>query len=352
MQLPAALRQGVDTALADIPLRDLADAVQILSERYRRGRRDGAPHLSSDLAACAYLATRLPATFAAIAAAFDALAEVRPDFAPRSLLDVGAGPGTAMWAAAERWPIADARLVECSGAIRALGQALAMSAPVARIAWDDADLARGLPSGEKCDLVVVAYVLNELEQDAADRVIDSAWHRSSDTLVVVEPGTPAGWRRMLQVRARVLAAGAHVLAPCPHAGECPLEEPDWCHFSRKVARSRLHRMAKDATVPWEEEKFIYLAVSRHDPASQNHPASRHDPAPRHDPSSLPPRLDGPSARVLGPPKTASGRVSLKLCQRDGSAATRLFTRRAGEAYRVARRLDWGDAWPAQTPPAR
>lgn len=218
MQLPAALRQGVDTALADIPLRDLADAVQILSERYRRGRRDGAPHLSSDLAACAYLATRLPATFAAIAAAFDALAEVRPDFAPRSLLDVGAGPGTAMWAAAERWPIADARLVECSGAIRALGQALAMSAPVARIAWDDADLACGLPSGEKCDLVVVAYVLNELEQDAADRVIDSAWHRSSDTLVVVEPGTPAGWRRMLQVRARVLAAGAHVLAPCPHAG--------------------------------------------------------------------------------------------------------------------------------------
>jgi ribosomal protein RSM22 (predicted rRNA methylase) len=378
MELPVALRRGVDAALAGIPLGHLAAAAQTLSDRYRREVLDGVLHLSDDMTARAYLAVRLPATFAAIAATFDAIMEMRPDFAPRSLLDVGAGPGTAMWAAAERWPIADARLIERSGAIRALGESLAAAAPVARIVWDDADLARDLPQGAQNDLVVIAYLLNELDQDAADRLIDAAWRRSADTLAVVEPGTPAGWHRILQVRKILLAAGAHLLAPCPHAAACPVEEPDWCHFSRTVARSRMHRLAKDAEVPWEEEKFIYLAVSRHapasrhaaasrrdpvlrheryEPASPNDPASRHAPASRLDPAcrgdaAAAGRAGVPAARVIAPPKAGRGRVSLRLCRSDGSAATHLFTRRDGEAYRIARRLGWGDAWPADEPPAR
>ena len=41
-------------------------------------------------------------------------------------------------------------------------------------------------------------------------------------------------------------------------------------------------------------------------------------------------------------RTASGRVSLKLCQPDGTAAGRLFTRRDGAVYNAARRVGWGD----------
>jgi ribosomal protein RSM22 (predicted rRNA methylase) len=381
MELPVALRRGVDAALAGIPLGHLAAAAQTLSDRYRREVRDGVLHLSDDMTARAYLAVRLPATFAAIAATFDAIVEMRPDFAPQSLLDVGAGPGTAMWAAAERWPIADARLIERSGAIRTLGESLAAAAPVARIVWDDADLARDLPQGAQNDLVVIAYLLNELDQDAADRLIDAAWRRSADTLAVVEPGTPAGWHRILQVRKILLAAGAHLLAPCPHAAACPVEESDWCHFSRTVARSRMHRLAKDAALPWEEEKFIYLVACRRDPASRHDPASRRDLAPRHEPAfryepasphdpalrqdpasphdpacrgdaAAAGRTGVPAARVIAPPNKGRGRVSLTLCHSDGTATTRLFTRRAGKSYGIARRLGWGDAWPADEPPAR
>lgn len=326
MELPAALRQAVDATLAHVPLAQLSDAARTLSERYRGEIRDDRLHISDDLAARAYLATRLPATYAAMSAAFDAVAEMRPEFAPHSLLDLGAGPGTAMWAATRIWPVADALLVERSGAIRSVGETLSAGAGVEKVVWNDSDLTRDVPEGRR-DLVVIAYVLNELPPAAANRLLSEAWERCQDTLVVVEPGTPAGWRRILRVRELLLSAGGHVVAPCPHVATCPLSEPDWCHFSRKVARSRLHRLAKGADVPWEDEKFVYLAASRQ-------PASR--------------TIAG---RVISPPKAASGRVSLKLCRSDGTAGERLVTRREGPAYKTARRLDWGDAWPAAARPA-
>ena len=75
--------------------------------------------------ALAYLAVRLPATYAAVRASFAAIAEARADFAPKTVLDIGAGPGTALWAAADCWPdLADVLLVEASPVFRACGEAL------------------------------------------------------------------------------------------------------------------------------------------------------------------------------------------------------------------------------------
>ena len=71
-------------------------------------------------------------------------------------------------------------------------------------------------------------------------------------------------------------------------------------------------------MPWEDEKYIYIAVSRH-------------------------AAEVPAARVIAPTQQASGQVRLKLCQQDGASAQRLVTRREGEAYKSARRVEWGDA---------
>jgi ribosomal protein RSM22 (predicted rRNA methylase) len=87
-----------------------------------------------------------------------------------------------------------------------------------------------------------------------------------------------------------------------------------------VARSALHRRAKQAAVPWEDEKFIYLAASRR-------------PG------------DVPAARILARPRSGSGRVAVKLCRQDGTAGEELRTRRDGAAFKAFRRLDWGDAVP-------
>jgi len=319
MELPPALREAVNRALEGVSASDLARAAASLSLRYRSETRDGKWHVANDLTARAYLAARLPATFAAVRAAMDFIAQVRPEFSPKTMLDAGAGPGTALWAAAERWPeIVSATMIEGSSAMRNWGETLAREAHVPKVIWRGGDVVAEMARQSTHDFVALAYVLSELAQDAQDKLVERLWALTGDILLIVEPGTPAGWRRILRARGALLLAGAHMVAPCPHAKTCPLHEPDWCHFARRVSRSRVHRLAKEADVPWEDEKYIYLAVSRR-------------------------AVDAPKARVIASPQHSSGKVALKLCLQDGMSAERLITRREGDDYKAARRLEWGDA---------
>lgn len=318
MELPTRLRRAVDQALEGVPLAELTQAAARLSDRYRGETMDGALHISSDLAAKAYIATRLPATYAAVREAMARLAELRPDFHPKRLLDVGSGPGTVLWAAADCWPdLQDAVLLEAAPAIRKSGELLARSSPVEHVEWQSADIVRGLAVDEPRDLVCLAYVLSELVHDRRPRLIDDLWRLTKDIMLIVEPGTPKGWQRILAARMQLIEAGAHVVAPCPHHQACPILAPDWCHFSRRVARSRLHRLAKEADVPWEDEKFIYLAASRN-------------------------RGLTPEARILAPPRVGKGHINVKLCCADGSLRQRAVSKRDGALFKAARRSDWGD----------
>ncbi|MDP3492538.1 MAG: small ribosomal subunit Rsm22 family protein [Hyphomonadaceae bacterium] len=320
MELPLRLRQAVDGALQGVAISELAAATKVLSHRYRNEVRDGRLHIADDKLALAYIATRMPATYAAIHKSLAALAERQPDFAPRTALDVGAGPGTVMWAASDIWPdLQSATLLEASPAIRAVGEKLAAASNLAHIDWRHTDITRDAERLAPSDLVTLAYVLDELSAEQRNKLVDRLWSLTSGALVIVEPGTTAGWKRILDARARLIAAGANILAPCTHALTCPIVEPDWCHFAARVARSRVHRLAKEAEVPWEDEKFIYLAASRT--------------------AAQPLR-----ARILAPTEAATGRVRLKLCRQDGVAESRLVTRREGDAFKSARRSDWGDAF--------
>ncbi|MGV2109268.1 small ribosomal subunit Rsm22 family protein [Agrobacterium vitis] len=317
MELPSPLKSAVERLLEHQPLAPLMKAAERLSQRYRKEVRDGQLHISDDLAARAYLAARLPATFAAVRAAMDMVAEVQADFAPRTLSDFGSGPGTALWAAADCWPqLQQATLIEASPAIRAIGKSLSQALPFA-CDWQAGDLTKTLPPMVPADLVTLAYVLDELPIDAVASMTAKLWALTGGTIIIVEPGTPAGWQRIVTARQALLDAGAHLLAPCPHQQLCPIVSPDWCHFSRRVARSRLHRQVKQGEVPWEDEKYIFIAASRQ-----------------------PVTLSG--ARVLLPPRLASGMVKLKLCQGNGTAEETTLSRRDGALFKAARRADWGD----------
>ncbi len=318
MELPAGLRSQIDTLLADVPLAALKSAGKTLSERYRAEIRDGRLHMGGDMAVKAYLATRMPATYAAVRASIEETAASLPDFSPVSLLDIGAGPGTVLWATKDCWPgLQHATMLEASDPARRVGKQLADATGI-ETDWRAGDATLDLEGLQAADLVTAAYMLDEVAPASLPKLIDGLWRLTTGALLIVEPGTPAGWLRILDARTRLIAAGAHVAAPCPHESPCPLTEPDWCHFSRRVARSRLHRLAKDGEVPWEDEKFIYIAASRL-PSTQRNP------------------------RVLAPPKAGSGKVALKLCEPDGTAAEQLFTKRDGERFKAARRADWGDS---------
>ena len=117
MQLPPALTTAIASLLEGVPRKDLVAAAQKQSAGYRKGATSTAILTPAD--AAAYAVARMPATFAAAAAVFARLSEVLPAFAPASLLDVGAGPGTATFAARQQWPSLEAvTLVEHNAAFR------------------------------------------------------------------------------------------------------------------------------------------------------------------------------------------------------------------------------------------
>lgn len=319
MELPRPLRAAIDAELDGVQGEALRKASEILSGRYRAETRDGRLHLSDDLFAKAYVAARMPATFAALSSALGEAAEVLPEFSPRTLLDVGAGPGTALWAATERFDTLEgATLLEASRPIRAMGERLGEGAFAFRPDWREGHVERDMDAAPSADLVTLSYVLDELPPARLRPLVEALWARTQGLLLIVEPGTPAGYGRILDARRALIESGAAIAAPCPHEAACPLEAPDWCHFARRVARSRVHLRTKSAEVPWEDEKFSYVAATRLAPTTR-------------------------AARILAPPEAGSGKVHLKLCEGDGEMRRRLLTKRDGDAFRRARRADWGEA---------
>lgn len=324
MRVPDELRAGVDEEAAGLGAGALARASAELTRGYREG---GAPRLSP-AQRLAYAAVRLPATFAA---ASTVLREVRaraPGLRVRRLLDLGAGPGSAAWAAAEVFPeLEQVTCVERDASLLALGRRLAARSSRAALrasTWTLADLERLEEALARHDLVLAAYVIGELRDNAAARLVDLALTATEGALVVIEPGSPRGFERVLRARAALFACGARLVAPCPHERACPLEGRDFCHFAARVERSAEHRRAKGATLGHEDEKFAYVAVVPAGGAAS--PAA---------------------ARVIRRPLARGGHVVLDLCTRDGVART-VVGKREGAVYRLARHAAWGDAWDVAT----
>ena len=131
-----------------------------------------------------------------------------------SLLDLGAGPGTALFAAAEQFPhLQQATLIESDASWIALGKRLAEQSDFASIQqaqWLQQDLRSGLAC-EKHDLVVISYTLGELPQAAAEAVLNKAWKCAGKFLVVVEPGTRRGFAAINAARSALIANAATIL---------------------------------------------------------------------------------------------------------------------------------------------
>ncbi len=320
---PASLPPDLKAALArlaeGLPRRDIAARAADISATYRGGGASTAIRTDED--ALAYAMSRAPATFAAVAACLNEIIRLRPDFAPAALIDAGAGPGTATWAALEAFPTLTTVLqVDANAALRSLARALTQDIPrFAGLRQEAGDLTRGLAMAKTAGLVIASYVIGELDAASQAGVAEALWRATTDTLLVVEPGTPAGHARLMALRAQLLAAGAHILAPCPHALACPVVAPDWCHFTQRLARSRDHKQVKGAEVPFEDEKFCYVALSRHAPSAR------------------------PAARVLAQPAVTKVEVTAKLCRDDGRMEMAKTPRRDKAGYARAKRWRWGDA---------
>ena len=315
--LPAELKAALDGKLRGFSRSDAASRSASISKTYRGGGNSGA--IRSEADALAYALARMPATYAAVTASLNALAEIRLDFAPKRLIDVGAGPGTATWAAAEAFPsLNDFTLLDANDALRALALDLARdSTRLGEIGYERGEARAALASSEAADLVIASYMIGEISDTEQPALAELMWEKTRDTLLVVEPGTPAGYARIIELRDGLIAQGAHVAAPCPHDNKCPLQAPDWCHFTQRLQRSRAHKQVKGAELPFEDERFSYVALTRMAVAQR-------------------------PSRVLAQPAVSKVEVAAKLCTPDGVAFAKV-PRRAKAEYASARRWRWGDA---------
>jgi ribosomal protein RSM22 (predicted rRNA methylase) len=315
--LPFDLKAALEAKLHGLSRGDAAARSAGISQTYRSG--GGSAAIRSEADALAYALARMPATYAALAACLNTLSEVRPDFAPQRLLDIGAGPGTATWAAAEAFPsLAAFTSIDANPALRSLAlQLLGNSPRLLAVQYIQGEAQAALGNSEPADLVIASYLIGEMDEVGRAGLAETMWAKTRDTLVVVEPGTPAGYSRIIGLRAQLIAAGARVAAPCPHDNACPLTPPDWCHFARRLPRSRAHMALKAAEVPFEDEKFSYVVLTRAAVAR-------------------------PRARVLAQPAVGKVAVTAKLCTNEGLVIASV-PRRAKADYARARRWRWGDA---------
>ena len=238
------------------------------------------------------------------------------------MLDIGSGPGTALWAAVEHWPSLQSLTAwERERAFIALGRQLAKASDnpaISHAHWEQVTLGGAFPrNAGMYDLVVLGHILNELNESLQREVVSFAWEHCTGVLLIVEPGTSAAFPNVRNAREQLLNLGAKTLAPCTHDAPCPLVG-DWCHFPQKLHRPAYQRRAKEGTAGWEESKFSYAAMSRFAP-------------------------DTPIwGRLIHQPHTSKIGVELTVSSRDGIVKPRV-SKRDHKLYRQLSDLRWGDA---------
>lgn len=326
--MPSSLRDCIDDALAGTTAASLTHNVERLIETYRSGKTPVTPILATTDDVLAYTAYRMPATYAVVRAALREVYLGVPDFQPQTLLDFGAGTGAVAWAAADVWPsLSSVTLLEQSAAAMSLGQRImrgSSSVVLEGAAWRQWRLSTTDADAGQADVATAAYVLGELSPEQQD-VLVALLMVTAPTVVVIEPGTPAGYARIIRARAALIGGGFAIIAPCPHELACPmLARGDWCHFAERLDRSRMHRVVKAGDLSYEDEKYSYVAATR---------------APVH----------RPTARILRHPQLRKGLVSLSLCTASGAAADERISKTQGPLYKAARDARWGDAWPPALP---
>lgn len=306
MQLPEELQSAIDHIAQHSPA--LSKARAALTQDYKEGRSSP---FSDEAKRIAYLGARMPATFAAVHKVLQNL----PDC--EHFLDLGAGPGTASWAAVDLFPsLKKITLIEKSLEAIALGKQLAKhsSHPALQNGeWIHQSLSEPIPTA---DVAILSYVLNEMADPMP--LIERCWN-AVPLLIMIEPGTPRGFNLIRKIRQQLISLGAYLIAPCPHIKPCPIQGSDWCHFSARVERTRLHRLLKEGSLGYEDEKFSYLVASK----TPGTPFA---------------------GRIVRHPNKQSGHVKLMLCTDTGKLEEKTVSKKDKEIYRKARHAEWGDTF--------
>ena len=314
MEIPQELKEEIEKIMTRTKHINIIEDAQRISEKYRANDGKGKKMVTQNNEALAYAISRMPSTYCAVTSVMSSIMKSY-NRKIENVLDIGAGTGAATWAIANMLEPEKIICLERENAMRDIGAKL-MKQHIANAEWKEFDLVTDEIEG-KTDLVITSYVINELNELDRKKAILKMWEATNDLLVIIEPGTPEGFKHILEAREDLLKDGANIIAPCICNGKCPINpNEDWCSFYVRVSRSGIHRQAKKGELGYEDEKFSYIAFSK-----------------------LPVNTKG--ARILRHPQINSGYVKVKLCTNNG-IEEKTFSKKDKEIYKQVRKLDAGD----------
>ena len=318
--------------LAPDELREVAGAVERLSRGLTRERElAGARYMDEERLLGAYLLFYWPISYLQARGTISELPR-----RPRTVLDLGSGPGPIAFAALDAGA---SEVVAADRSARALATARALGVeagePIATREWNPSKarpLAELAPE-RRFDLVTMGHVVNELFQgaDADARRADlleeaAALLAPGGSLLVVEPALRDTSRALLRLRDLLVARGFAVRAPCLFRGPCPAlaRETDWCHAERRIAPPPLvAQIGKAAGLRKEAVKMSYLVLAPKGEAWPEPPAGR-------------------VFRIVSEPLPSKGRLRYMGCGPEGRVGLSLQEKHVTDANRRFGALLRGD----------
>ncbi|GAA6005050.1 hypothetical protein JCM10207_008492 [Rhodosporidiobolus poonsookiae] len=394
-----------------------------------------------------YLAGLMPSVYAAtlnaLTAARDRLhlmgeGEGREKWEPDRLIDFGSGTGSAAWAFEEVWGLqtkegtprqyvgleASINMVELSSGLFGALPLRRTDAgdgvgPATAAKLDAKAYQLALPASSsslaklqihpksmqtKRTVALAAFTLGDLPtREKRKELVRAMWESGAEVMVIVDRGTPAGSRMVIDAREQLLmygrrevarargpveievdqelldagfeivpemleeagevdpSLGAFVVAPCPHDGACPLHRSTkaFCHFSQRVQNPTFLRHTKHTSRGQDDAKFSYVVIRRGQrplPASVAETAVElsqpgeavvlHDATVKEKEGPIDVAEELARPRIIAPPMKRSGHIIFDVCSPSGDIERHTIPKSQGkQAYYDARKAAWGDAFP-------
>jgi len=288
--------------MSKINLKDLQLSRQDLTQRYQTKHQT---NLLNELERNVYLKSRMPATQAVCEKVFSIL---KTEKNITSFLDLGSGPGSATYIALKIFlDLLTIHLVDFDD-----GYNYNFCKPHQFFKQNFKELSLV----QSYDIVAISYALSECDNDLVEKVLLKAWEKTNRYLIIIEPGTPYGYKSFLKSRQYLIEQGAFLVAPSPHQLACPLIKPDWCHFKIRLHRSKIHQQIKQGTKSFEDESYTFGIFAKQSIQTKH-------------------------KRIIKKPIKRSGHILFDLCTSDG-LKREIISRKDKQHYLKAKKLIWGD----------
>jgi ribosomal protein RSM22 (predicted rRNA methylase) len=306
------LLSALEKKIENIPLKILRSHSLKLIQKYRTLRKYNLTYDEK----LSYITFRMPATFSALKHVLDEFISLEINTSIKSILDLGSGPGTAVFACLSAFDTFNKMtLVERDQEFFEISKDLTKNVKnLDKISFIQKDILSFKDYDH--DLILVSYVLNELKQFQIDRILKRFINSKAKVIIFLEPGTICGFENIRYLHDKVINENLKIIAPCPNNLKCPMPKNDWCHFFVRLDRSKYHKYLKKGTLSYEDEKFSYLIVTKKD--SKNY-----------------------HSRVLRNSKKIDSNLLLTLCK-DGEIKKDIIDTNDIKKYKISKKNKWGD----------